>query len=500
MDRSKRSNSVWYFVPVASALLAALASCSPEIVLEPFTPASTHADYLRALGQLELLETELGLRWVGAAASAVDAPLVAELPFRESVHFDPVEPTAVGYRFIAARGRRVTIEFDTELERYFADVLRLPDRPDGEPVVVASRPTDRSTPAAAGSDSGRPSAIVFESRHGGEYLLRVQPELLRGGRLDVSIVERAALAFPVDGVGPSAIWSFYGDPRDGGARIHEGVDIFAPRGTPLLAASDARVIRVGWRDRGGNVVTLQDDARDLRLYYAHLDTQLVREGDRVRAGDVIGTIGNTGNAVTTPPHLHLGVYLGGWGGAVDPWDYLVDPPLTGAPEARYDGPLGGWHVLTEAVELERTVSSPAARAVFVNRNPILRRQGAGDAGLRVAGPVPPPEAAIEPEPLILVPSGSAVRVVGATRHYVRVRTADGSEGVVPAAVVHERRVVSRLESPVLARDIATGDIVATIPAGTEVEYVGPARLRGGSDAVVVLPTGRVVIADYVVES
>ena len=48
---------------------------------------------------------------------------------------------------------------------------------------------------------------------------------------------------------------------------------------------------------------------NLRLYYAHLDTQLVAPGQIVRAGDPIGTIGNTGNAITTPPHLHFGVFL-----------------------------------------------------------------------------------------------------------------------------------------------------------------------------------------------
>jgi murein DD-endopeptidase MepM/ murein hydrolase activator NlpD len=103
------------------------------------------------------------------------------------------------------------------------------------------------------------------------------------------------------------------------------VDIFANRGTDAVAAVDAWVSRVDTTPRGGNVVWLQPVFGNMRLYYAHLDTQLVRAGEFVAAGDVLGTVGNTGNAVTTPPHLHFGVYLrraGRRGGARDPYDFL----------------------------------------------------------------------------------------------------------------------------------------------------------------------------------
>jgi murein DD-endopeptidase MepM/ murein hydrolase activator NlpD len=76
---------------------------------------------------------------------------------------------------------------------------------------------------------------------------------------------------------------------------------------------------------GGKVVWLQPLFGNMRLYYAHLDTQLVERGQFVLAGEPVGTVGNTGNAITTPPHLHFGVYVrqpGMRGGAQDPYRFL----------------------------------------------------------------------------------------------------------------------------------------------------------------------------------
>src|SRR5690606_6321435 len=131
---------------------------------------------------------------------------------------------------------------------------------------------------------------------------------LRAGRVTVTLAAEPALAFPVEGRGTGAVGSFFGADRDGGARSHHGVDIFAPRGTPVLAAAEGTVSRVRETPRGGKVVWLRDEARGQNLYYAHLDSQLVAGGERVRVGDTLGLVGNTGNARTTPPHLHFGIY------------------------------------------------------------------------------------------------------------------------------------------------------------------------------------------------
>jgi murein DD-endopeptidase MepM/ murein hydrolase activator NlpD len=117
------------------------------------------------------------------------------------------------------------------------------------------------------------------------------------------------LVFPVAGYGVGAIISTYGDARSGGARRHEGIDIKADRGTPVVAMLPGRIHRVKEAGGGGKQVWL-DTNNGLRLFYAHLDSWSVEEGQKVMAGDQLGTVGNTGNASHTLPHLHFGIYTG----------------------------------------------------------------------------------------------------------------------------------------------------------------------------------------------
>ncbi len=131
------------------------------------------------------------------------------------------------------------------------------------------------------------------------------------------------LIFPVEGKGPDAIISHYGDVRSGGKRTHEGIDIRAERGTPVLAVTDGVCRKV---DEGGNAGRrIWLEGRDGRVYfYAHLDRHLVEEGQEVNAGTPIATVGNTGNARHTIPHLHFEV-LGYGGEASDPLPFFVFP-------------------------------------------------------------------------------------------------------------------------------------------------------------------------------
>ncbi len=125
------------------------------------------------------------------------------------------------------------------------------------------------------------------------------------------------LVFPVAGR-QNNVGSFWGDPRgDGGERKHEGIDIFAKKGTPVVAVADGEILSNHSTPLGGKVLWLQPTGKVWTAYYAHLDKQLVKEGDHVRKGQMIGTVGNTGNARTTPAHLHFGIYT--WQGAVDPY-------------------------------------------------------------------------------------------------------------------------------------------------------------------------------------
>jgi hypothetical protein len=159
---------------------------------------------------------------------------------------------------------------------------------------------------------------------------KVTPKLTAGGYV-----------FPV--YGPASFSDTFGGPRsDVSGGWHHGDDIFAPLGAPLLACASGTVFSVGWNTIGGNRLWIRDSAGN-EFYYAHLSafSPLAKNGAQVNAGDVVGFVGNTGDAQGTPYHLHFEVHpvglLGlGYDGAVDPtsyltaWEHLKDLPITDA--------------------------------------------------------------------------------------------------------------------------------------------------------------------------
>lgn len=128
------------------------------------------------------------------------------------------------------------------------------------------------------------------------------------------------LPIPVQGVKARQISDTWGTAR-GASRTHQGTDIFAKRGTPVLSSTEGVILSTGVNTLGGNVVWVLGPAMS-RHYYAHLERYGdYQANDWVQAGDIIGYVGNSGNAKTTPPHLHYGIYLSGQG-AVNPYPYL----------------------------------------------------------------------------------------------------------------------------------------------------------------------------------
>jgi murein DD-endopeptidase MepM/ murein hydrolase activator NlpD len=128
-----------------------------------------------------------------------------------------------------------------------------------------------------------------------------------------------AFVCPVEG-GASFIndWGF---PRSGG-RTHKGTDMFAKKGTPTVAVGDG-VVTLKSNSLGGTVVLLRAD-HGVTYYYAHLDGYAsgLNSGQRVSAGQRVGYVGNTGNALGTSPHLHFEMWPGG-GSAVNPYPTLT---------------------------------------------------------------------------------------------------------------------------------------------------------------------------------
>ena len=258
--------------------------------------ASPHEAYVQSLKAAGLEDTALARDWIAAAERALAQPEKASLPMDTTLQHAAAEPRAFGYLLDLRRGRVLKVDLTVEAEepaRVFIDLFE---------VVSGEAP---SAVASAARDS---LSLEHEIRRDGRYIVRIQPELLRGGALRIGNRTTASLTFPVAGQDVTAVRSFFLDPRDAGRREHHGLDIFAPRETPVLAASDGIVMSAGTNRLGGNVVWVLDPARRQRQYYAHLSRQAVSGGQRVSAGEVLGYVGNTGNARGTPPHLHFGIY------------------------------------------------------------------------------------------------------------------------------------------------------------------------------------------------
>jgi peptidoglycan LD-endopeptidase LytH len=306
-----------------AAILALLVWDREEIVSRLPQRTTPHEAYARALAQAGLADTALARDWLAAADRALLEPEAARLPLSAAVTHAASDPRAYGYRLDLQRGRilQVALEIESpDAPRVFIDLFR-----------VTGADEDVRHVASADEDA---YSLEQEIRHDGVYIVRIQPELLRGGHIRIAHETRASLTFPVAGRDAAAVGSVFGDPRDGGRRAHHGIDIFAPRDTPVLAAADGVVRSVGTNRLGGNIVWVWDPDRRQSHYYAHLSQQAVRTGQRVQAGDIVGYVGNTGNARGTPPHLHFAIYAAG-DGPIDPLPFVhgargPQPPVPGS--------------------------------------------------------------------------------------------------------------------------------------------------------------------------
>lgn len=115
------------------------------------------------------------------------------------------------------------------------------------------------------------------------------------------------LVIPVAGVQSGQLTDTWGQSRAAGAREHHAIDIMAPRGTPVVAAAPGRVEKLFDSDDGGHTIYVRSPDGGTIYYYAHLDAYYpgLAEGRQVKAGDVIATVGSTGNASPDAPHLHF---------------------------------------------------------------------------------------------------------------------------------------------------------------------------------------------------
>ena len=351
-------------------VIAALAGCSRNSLLPRLmTAPSPHERYADSLRNTPLENTALARDWLAAAETALAKPLVITLPMRESGYFAADSPSATAYQFELQRGRRFSVEINFDslaTAQVFVDLFEL--RSDEPPERVAS---------LTGSQT-----LAVDVPRDGTYVLRIQPELLRSGRYTIVQRTLASLPFPVAGLDGAAVQSEFGAARDAGRREHEGIDIFAPGNTPVVAVVDGTA-QTGTNPLGGNVVWLRDQRQPRSFYYAHLRRWAFEGTSAVRAGDVVGYIGDTGNARGGPPHLHFGIYQRG---AIDPLPFLkADDPIP-KPETATDL-LGELVRVTSARATMRAGTLRTAPTIAqLNRAALARVAGITGTQLRVELP------------------------------------------------------------------------------------------------------------------
>ena len=185
--------------------------------------------------------------------------------------------------------------------------------------VAAPKPVlTQPVPPSSRRGLGIPADMPRPGTTGPSPLVQIAPMVTK--RLTA-----AGYVFPV--YGPSGFSDTFGAPR-ATTGWHHGQDIFAALGAPVLAVADGTLFSVGWNDVGGNRLWLRDRAGN-EFYYAHLAaySALAADGGRVHAGDVIGFVGNTGDAETTPYHLHFEIHPASllfmdYDGVVNAYPYL----------------------------------------------------------------------------------------------------------------------------------------------------------------------------------
>ena len=283
----------------ALSLLLFLVSCNSSVKLwGKKTAHETYADKIE--------KTPEGKQWIAVSKSTLEAPYSITLPYNQVGYFPAGQPRALTLEFTAKQGEKIILDLKKRKEPGAVPYADLFIRKGTDVDHVVSADTALTE-------------LSFDADETATYLLRLQPELYNSALYDLSISVAPSLHFPVAGNKAKA-GSFWGDDRDGGERKHEGVDIFAPKLTPAIAAADGYITGVPEGGIGGKTVWMKVAGKNIHLYYAHLDKQLVADGQKVKLGDTLGLVGNTGNAKYTPSHLHFGIYT--YRGPVDPWPYV----------------------------------------------------------------------------------------------------------------------------------------------------------------------------------
>ena len=171
-------------------------------------------------------------------------------------------------------------------------------------VVTSAACVNLRTPT--GATETRLPAVIVTTPEGRSAPVRPEIRPMLGS--DSAYFRAYPLMVPVEGIEPRSLRDTFHEARSGG-RIHLATDILAMRGTPVLSASDGRIIKLSTGGAGGITIYVADASGRYLHYYGHLDGYApdVQDGLKVSEGQVIGFVGTTGNAPPNTPHLHYQV-------------------------------------------------------------------------------------------------------------------------------------------------------------------------------------------------
>ena len=382
---------------IAFAIFSILASSCTKQSIRIFKSNSAREQYINTLQGSGINETKIGKEWEEKGNTVLSTAPLLDLPFAIQGSFKAKSIEANAWKIILEQGESISIEVNwqpVDSSRLIVDLLESPEGKEIESELIQL------------------DSLHFEADNTGEYVIRIQPELLGEGNYQIVVNGTQTYAvFPVMGKKSAAIQSFWGAERDGGARSHEGVDIFAPRGTPVLAPIAGIVTAVRDRGLGGKQVWLRDNERNWRLYFAHLDSQTVDELQRVNPGDTLGLVGNTGNARTTAPHLHFGIYQNG---AINPLpairtDFQTASPL---PDQQYS-------TMMSSISQANLRDMPNTRSTIITT----------------------------------LPAKTPVFILGGTADWYQIRTVNGLTGFISKSLISELSPISLRESSAYALHI-----------------------------------------------
>ena len=166
-----------------------------------------------------------------------------------------------------------------------------------------------ANPAQAAPSPTGSAGAARENVGGGETRQGRAPALDSNAVSTPSASESSQLVVPVLNIRPSELTDTFSDERGGGDRLHEAIDIMAPEGTSVVAAAPGTVEKLFRSDAGGNTIYVRSQDRQTIHYYAHLAdyAQGLKEGQRVRRGQRLGSVGSSGNADPGAPHLHFAI-------------------------------------------------------------------------------------------------------------------------------------------------------------------------------------------------